>query len=640
MRARKLTASSHKPATAKEAASRQLFTTYRAFPVLAAILLTLLTALAYLPVLSFNFIRFDDPLYFSGNPRVLRGLTTDGLAWAFHTRDVANWHPLTWLSLMMDVSLFGQGPFGPHLTNFLLHIANTLLLFAALRQLTNAPGRSAFAAGLFALHPLHIESVAWVSERKDVLCAFFGFLALWAYARYAAAEPNRNRPDSRRLLFYLLSLLLFELGLLSKPMLVTFPFLLLLLDFWPLQRFPPFSGRQLLPLLIEKVPFLLLTLISCVLTLRAQNEGGAVQPLSNLPMSERLANVPVEYFSYLAKTFWPAQLSIIYPIQRPGPAMWLMLPASFAVVGLCSFALWSMRRFPFFFVGWFWFLGTLVPVIGLVQVGSQFIADRYTYIPLIGIFIIVSWGAFMLLSRWRMPVGAGRIAVVFVLASLVLVTRWQLTFWRDGETLFRRALEVVPDNAIAYATLGQYSYEGGQPDRAIEDYRHALALEPNDSDTHDNLGVVLAEQGQADEAIAEYNAALRLNPSNAEAHNNLANVLHHKGRTDEAIPHFREALRLDPDFPEAHNNLGNALAGRGELTEAVSHYRAALDLNPNLAEAHCNLGLALVRLGRRDEAVTEFNATLRLKPDFAIALRALQKLVPSSGNGSSPPARP
>jgi len=583
----------------------------------------IVTFAVFWPVLNYDYVSYDDPHYVFTNPQVQSGLTKETVNWAFRTGETANWHPLTWLSLMLDVDLFGSGPRGHHLVNLVLHVANTLLLFLVLRTFTGALWRSAAVAVLFALHPLHVESVAWISERKDVLSTWFGLLTVWAYGAYARSRGRQA------LKWYLLAGLAFALGLMSKPMLVTLPFVLLLLDYWPLRRLdittPQAFIAGVLRMAREKIPLFLLTVISCVVTFVFQKHGGAVQTLTNLSIGERLGNALVSYVRYLEKTFWPADLCILYPFENW--QAWQILSAAAILIALCLASLWFGRKLPFLPVGWFWFFGTMIPVIGLVQVGDQSMADRYTYLPLIGIFIVLAWGIGEIVSgrKWN-PAVVGSVTAA-VLIACVVQTRDQLSSWRDSEKLFRRAIERTTGNDIAYNGLGQHYHELGQMKAAEENYRAALHWNPNNAGAHNNLGAVLASKGLIDEAMHHYTIALQLDPNDADAHNNLGNALRRRDRTEEAIVHYEAALRIRPNFAEAHYNLGNTLVRQGKTGEGIEHYRSALRINPAFAEAHCNLGTQLARAGQREEALVHLTEALKLKPDFAEARRQLQLLV-------------
>jgi tetratricopeptide (TPR) repeat protein len=642
------------------------------------LLLATATLALFWPLKNCDYLYLDDPTYTTSNPHVRQGLTLDGVVWAFSTRQASNWHPLTWLSHMLDVDFFGLGPGGPHMENLLIHIANTVLLFLLLREFTGAHWRSAFVAALFALHPLHVESVAWIAERKDVLSTLFWFLTLWTYGRYARESKVRS-PKSK--LYYALALLAFVLGLMSKPMLVTLPFVLLLLDYWPLGRLPNFSSpvsdghphvsnfapltsrlSPLLPLLWEKIPFFVLSAISSVVTLFAQSK--AMGSLATFPIAARLENVIVSYARYLGKTFWPAELALPYPHPGQWPIVWV-ISAVAIVAGLSAAALRFGRKMPFVITGWFWFLGTLIPVIGLVQVGAQSMADRYTYVPLVGLFILLVWGADAALARWHLPEIVARAAAAMVLGACAIRTADQLRYWQNSETLFRHSIAITKNNPLAYSNLGYYLYNHGHWEEAIEDYHQALRMNPSDYASYDNLGFCYYNQGHLEEAITNYQQALRINPNDAntlnnlgtaltrrkqlpeaiqcyeaalrarpdypDAHNNLGVVLDEIGRTGEAIRHYNMALRLAPDDVQAHNNLANALAGQGQVNEAINHYRQALRLNPDFTQALNNLGWMLAGQSEYGEAIACYTRALKLKPDDEVLHKNLGNILARMG---------
>jgi len=554
-----------------------------------------------------DFVDYDDGGYFFDNAHVLAGLSLENVGWAFRTTHASNWHPITWLSLMLDAQLFGPAPFGPHLSNVLLHAINAVLLFRLLQRLTGAHWRSAFVAGLFALHPLHVESVAWVSERKDVLSAFFGLLTLLCYGRYAQAQQRKDQthaksdtpPRPKR--DYLLALLFFVLGLMSKPMLVTLPFAMLLLDWWPLGRIPTrldqaaanqafsqeqfrpkFSFSVLVPLLIEKLPFFVLSAASCAVTLVAQHEP--VKAMEQLPSSMRVVNAVVAYAAYLGKTFWPVNLAI--PYLHPGywPFGVFCLSAA-ALLAVCIFVLWYGRKWPFLVTGWFWYLGMLVPVIGLVQVGPQSMADRYTYLPLIGVFMMVIWGISTALARWRFPRAAARIGAIAILSVCAARTFDQLGHWQNTETLFQHTATVTKDNYIAHYNLGHFYFRKNRINEAIQHYSRAVQIRPHYDDALNNLGIALAVNGELDAAVERLQKAIEVAPHRPDTYYNLGNVLVMQRRLEEAATAYKQALTLNPDYPEAHSNLANVLAMQGDKNEAAKHYIEALRLNPHFDAA-------------------------------------------------------
>jgi len=644
--------------------------------------LGLITLGLYLPLLHHGFVEYDDQQYVTDNPRVQAGLTWAGLVWAigFHA---GNWHPLAWLSHMLDCQLYGARAGGHHLTSVLLHVASTLLLFSVLDRMMNLrcdespltpplsplhvnsrrgegekpssilhpPASrslwcSAAVAALFAWHPLHVESVAWIAERKDVLCAFFWMLTLLFYVQYVA----RRTPVR-----YLLALGAFVLCLMSKPMGVTLPIVLLLLDYWPLKRFTIYDLRfTIFRLVWEKIPFLILSVVGCVLTLRAQEL--AIVSTAGLSIARRVAHVLVAYNHYLAAMFVPRNLAVYYPYQLHLPAE--TVACAVVVLGLITMlAVINIRRRPYLMVGWLWYLGTLVPVIGLVQVGDQAWADRYTYLPSVGLFVAFIWFASEIIrARFVLQIASAILAV-----ALLATTSAQISYWKDTRTLFEHARQVTPRNYMAITMLGsllanEHKYdeaiayyqlalryqpafpeahfylgaaldEQGKLDEALVEYQKALWFKPTQEQTHIFMGMALGKQKKYDEAIAHYIAALKLNPDSAVAENNLARIYHTQGRLDEAIAHYREALKIDPKLALAHNNLGILLIQKGQLADGTRQLREAMQLDPTNSETRLNLGFALNQQNQWSEAVGLFTNVVRGDlPDprahyeFAVAL--------------------
>jgi len=607
-------------------------------PLGICLLLVAVTLAVYWPVMRYDFINYDDPDYFTANTYVQTGLTLPNMVWAFSTRRTTNWHPLTWLSLMLDAELFGKGPVGPHFTNLLLHAANTVLLFLLLQRLTAANWRSALVAALFALHPLHVESVAWISERKDVLSTFLGLLTLLFYAGYAQGvtvdtcrvtrtESILSRVTCHVSRFYWLALLFFVLGLMSKPMLVTLPLVMLLLDWWPLGRMSRVEGRgsRVRSLVLEKIPFFLLSAISCVVTFIAQQKGGSVISLVKISFAGRIENTFVSYARYLGKTFWPSHLAVLYP----HPIHWgagLIVFSLVLVIGFSVAAVWFGRQHPYVPMGWFWFVGTLVPVIGLVQVGIQSMADRYTYLPLIGVFLVVVWGFDEARVKWRLPETLVLfLAGMFLLAG-VWVTRSQLSYWRDSETLFRHTLAVTENNYLAYNNLGTCLSEKGQLAEARDCFQKSLRIKPNNVDALCNMGSVLTRAGQWNEAEDYYRRALQIAPDQADVLSNLGMVLVNQKQYAEAMANFVKALQVNPDSPSAHNNLATVLFIEHRYDEAARHFREALRLQPDNPQIYSNLGDALLQQGQTAEAVEYYQMALRLNPDDPKIKARLQAL--------------
>ena len=656
--------------------------------LLICLLLALGTLAVYWPVTRHEFVNYDDTDYVTQNAYVQAGLCAKSFAWAWGSEVARNWHPFTMFSHMLECQLFGLRPGWHHFTSLLLHAANAVLLFLVLRYLTGAIWRSALVAALFAFHPLHVESVAWVAERKDVLSTLFFLLTLWAYAAYVQ-KPTVNGPQptvgdpkaegrspkpragasstidrgarttghASRFTFhvsplYLLSFGCFALGLMSKPMLVTLPFVLLLLDYWPLGRFQSssrFSIAHWSFVIREKLPFFLLTATSCVVTFQVQQKGGAVLDVSNFPLAARIANALMSYVRYLGKMIWPEPLAALYLRKAPWPAWEVGLAAAFLLAVTVAVVRFARRR-PYLAVGWFWYLGTLVPVIGLVQVGMQSLADRYTYIPLIGLFIIIAWGGGELVAAWRLPAAVPATVAGLSLAACVVLTRAQLPYWQNSERLFQRMIAVNEGNYMAHYNLGNlYGREEKLTD-AVQQYEAALRAEPNYAEAENNLGTVLlrlrrfdeaiahhaaaarikpeylyvfnlanayADAGKPSEAIAQYQQALRLNPNSSAAHHNLGLVLQGQGRSQEAMAEFRAALALQPDYESAEHNLANRLADAGRLDEAIAHYLAAIRLDPKHAESYNGLGICYAMRGKMPEAERQFREAIRLNPEYA-----------------------
>jgi len=643
--------------------------------------LALVTAVLYWPLLHHGFVTLDDEAYITANPNVQSGLTGPGLIWAFQIGYAAYWHPLTWISHMLDCQLYGLNPAGHHLTSLLFHIANTLLLFAWLSRLTGAMWRSAFVAALFAWHPLHVESVAWACERKDVLSAFFWMLTLLAYTRYVTGDRWRvtqagdaSSPVTRHpSLCYCVALFFFACGLMSKPMVVTLPFVLLLLDYWPLGRVtgdrwrvtgekneaPSTLNPQLSTLLLEKLPFFALAAAGSVVTYLAQKGGGALWS-AGLPLPVRLANALVSYLRYLSKTFWPVDLAVVYPYPHHWPSA-LVIGAASLLAFWTGLALWRARQNPWLLVGWLWFLGTLVPVIGIVQVGPQSMADRFTYLPGIGLFLLVAWGLNDLATvrpPWQPIV---TLLGILALADCLVGTRIQLGFWQNSLSLFRHTVAVTQDNYIAINFLGRALDNAGKPDESLPLYEASARLEPHYAQAQFNLGMAslhrnrldeacehlgaavqlvpedagaryylgtaLLAAGRLNDAASQFAEAVRINPGLASAHAQLALALARQGRTAEAIVHFDRAARLEPDNPEAHFNLGLALLNNHQPAEAAAQFAAELRLTPNETKAHYRLAQALQQQNQSAEAARHYREALRLTPDFPEAKRELEEIL-------------
>ncbi len=569
--------------------------------------------------LAHGFLNYDDDDYVYANPNVIRGLTASGLRWVFTHVHADNWHPLTTLSHMLDAQLYGLQPWGHHLTNVVLHAVATVLLFLALRSLTGALWRSAFAAALFAIHPLRAESVAWISERKDVLSGVFFMLTLWSYARYA-------REAHRSVARYLTTLISFALGLLCKPTLVTLPFVLLLLDYWPLRRFPSARADETFVatwrrLILEKIPFFVLAAGSCVATILAQQK---VFETSFRPdLAERLGNAVVSYAVYLGEIAYPAHLAVLHPYRAGEPGIGTVLLAFFVLLAITGLAFVLRKSYPFLLIGWLWFLGMLVPMIGLVQVGLQSHADRYTYLPQIGLCIAVTWGAGELSGRWRHARTAAAIGGLLLVATLGVCAYREASHWQGSETLWSHAIENTSANWVAQNSLGRVLLEKGELAQAVSHFQEALKLEPVSEVIHTNLGKTLEREGRIDEAIFEFQRALELKPDDANAFSDLGDVAMAKEQIEQAISYYERAVQLKPDFAGVYNNLAIARLRLGQLDEAIGNYRQAIALRPDLPDPHYNLGNALARKGNLGEAIASYEASLRLRPNSATVHNAL-----------------
>jgi tetratricopeptide (TPR) repeat protein len=662
--------------------------------VLVRLALVTLTLAVYAQVYHHGFFLVDDGVYVKDNPRVQAGLNRPNIQWAFTTTAAANWHPITWLSHMLDCQVFGLGLAGHHLVNVFLHVLNVLLLFWVLDQMTGAIWPSAFVAAVFAVHPLHVESVAWISERKDVLSTFFWLLTMAAYSAYVR-KPGISR--------YVVILPPFVLGLMTKPMLVTLPCVLLLMDYWPLGRFavpPPVKGKAKpgfpWKALVDKAPLFGLAALSSLMTYYAQQSSGAVQTLDMLPLHQRAANAGVAYVLYAIHAVWPVNLSTYYPLAKDGLS-WGPVAGSLAfLAGISWLVAWKRRDRPYLAVGWFWFLGTLVPVIGLVQVGAQAMADRYMYVPLIGLSIMVAWGVPAVIppTRFRLPgLAAGFFSSVVILSVLCWI---QVSYWGDNITLYRHEADLRPDSYFAHCQLGIALKKAGRDDEAEPEFlktveilpnhmdanlylgliahgrkqfdqaiqRYTLALEhasgqPNRADVEINLGAALSASGRVEEAAKHYQAGIQLKPDQPEGRYNLANALAALGRRDEAVAHYREVLRLQPDNADARNQLqqllsagpvtsateakpkletardhyayGNKLAEQNRFSEAAEQYQAALKLDPNHIDSRINLGNTFAARGNPREALAQYREVLRVLPNCVDALTNAGKALTELG---------
>jgi Tfp pilus assembly protein PilF len=577
----------------------------------AALAVLAVTAWVFAPVRHHEFVDFDDPTFIVENPHVAGGLTSDNIRWAFAHAYDATGGPLTWLSHMLDVELFGMTPGPHHVFNVVLHVTNALLLLLLLWRLTRRVAPSALVAALFAVHPLHVESVAWVSERKDVLSTLFWFLATIAYVGYA------RRGGLRR---YLVVAVLLVLGLLSKPVVALAPFTWLLLDYW-LER----SGKPAQALVVEKLWFFVLGVAAMAWTLLAQREIGAVTSTASLSLASRAANAGVSYVTYLWKTVWPTDLAVFYPYPTAIP-LWTVAAAAAILIALSLLAWRTARHHPYIAIGWCWYVLTLVPMIGFVQVGSHARADRFTYVPLVGIFIAISWGlvAFARHSGVRRAVVAGT-AIAAVVACAV-VARAQVETWRTSETLWQQARAATGANFRAEAGLAEAARRRGDPDAAIAHYQEAVRLAPDAAEFHVNLGLLLVERNRVPEAAAAFQRAVDLRPADAESHNNLGAMLARQGRFADAVAQYRRALDVSPSYPLARRNLGLALAAAGDPGGGIREVLEALKLSPGEAQWHYEVGIMLANTGQIPDAVTHLQEAVRIAPQHGGARAALAAL--------------
>ena len=633
---------------------------------LIAVVLGLLVFLLYLPVIHFDFINYDDFDYVAANAHVNKGLSMEAVKWAFFSFHASNWHPVTWLSHMLDCQLFGLNAGWHHLTNLFFHLANTLLLFALFCKLTRQKWPATCVALLFAVHPLHVESVAWIAERKDMLSTFFFLTVLMTYTSYV-------RSPKKTALYYT-TLFLFMLGLMAKPMLVTLPFLLLVLDYWPLERFrlpargTLFADKKVLQnMIVEKIPFFLLSGISSYITVCAQKSAIAAEGL--YPLKFRLINAVIAYGTYIRKMFVPVHLSLPYPIEDK--INWASFWISLAVLLLISLiSLSTAKKRPYILAGWLWYLGTLVPVIGILQVGIQSMADRYTYIPLIGLFIMLTWGCNDICKRWKYLKFPAIVGLGIICILLTAATRHQLGFWQNSISLFRHSLKATDNNYVADNNLGLALMEQGnmtdsakyftdairinpgfslaylnlaynqasrhEDNKAIENYRKALSIDPNYVEAYCNLGNLYFRQGRYQEASENYLAALKIQPDSAQAYDGLGGVFTRIGNLDKAIFCFQKALSFAPDdastrqnLVEVYCNIGNLAFRQNQYQEASENYLAALKIQPDSAQAYNGLGAVFTRIGNLDKAIFCFKKALSLRPDDVSARQNLENLMKS-----------
>ena len=585
--------------------------------------LVIATLAVYWQVLNNDFVIYDDDKYVTENTHVHKGVTFDSLTWAFTSSHASNWHPLTWISHMIDYQLYGLNARGHHLTSLLFHVANTLLLFLILVRMTGTLWQSSFVAALFALHPLHVESVAWVAERKDVLSTFFMMLTVWAYILYVKKREIKG---------YLLVVLFFVLGLMSKPMLVPLPFILLLLDFWPLGRLCLLRDTKnvatgqhtneradIFRLVLEKAPFFALAVGSSIVTFIVQERGGAMEIAKTYSIQTRIINAFVAYTEYIVDMIWPVKLALLYPHPGNSLQLWKGVVAGFALVLITILVIRKARRIPYLAVGWLWYIVTLIPVIGIVQVGSQAMADRYTYVTLIGLFIIIAWGANDLLSKWRhRKIWLSTLAAI-ILPVLIVLTWKQVQYWENGITLFKHTLRHTSNNYVIHNNLGIVLREQGRTEEAIKHYLQALRSNPDYALAHYNLSNAYAEQGKNKKVIEACKHAIRIKPDYADAHYNLGVAYGGSGKYEEAVEAFKQVIRIDSNYLQAHYNLGGVYAGLGKYRDAIEAFQQVIRIDPDYALVRNNLGIAYGALGRYKEAAEAFQQAIRIDPDDADA---------------------
>jgi len=612
--------------------------------ILICVFLIAAIVAVYWPVYKYDFVKYDDDVYVTDNIHIQSGFNWQSIRWAFTASCAGNWHPVTMLSHTLDYQLFKDWAGGHHITNILFHIVNTLILFYVLTLMTASIWPSAFVAAAFALHPLHIESVAWVAERKDVLSTFFWLLTMLAYVRYV---------KNPKLKWYLAAFVLFVLGLMSKPMLVTVPFVLLLLDYWPLER--KISWR----LLIEKVPFFICSFVSCVVTFLAQQKGGAVVAFESFGLATRINNAVVSCLAYITKMIWPSRLAVLYPHPGDNLSTTKVVISGIILLLISIYVVYQTRRHKFFAVGWFWFLGTLVPVIGLVQVGIQAMADRYSYIPLIGLFIIIAFGAKEFIPKRRYKILAVLTAVILI--GWGITAGRQLRYWKDSISLFEHTLAVTENNYHIYSNYATYLTGLGRFNEAIEQFDKLLAVRPASAEAHNNLGSALIKAGKVDLAVEHFRLAIKYKPGFPQAYCNIGFVLLEQGKLEESVPYFKQALKIKPDYIGAYTDLarafmelkkfdetietcgkalkfdpdnvfvrgylGMALAGVGKTDEAIKEISFVLNIRPNDVEMHRNLGILLERKGQNTEAIEEYRKAVQIDPNDINSQQLLESAV-------------
>ena len=594
-----------------------------------ALFLTIAILSTYWQVRNFDFINFDDKVYISNNQVVQEGLSADGVRWAFSTFHGANWHPVTWLSHLLDVSLYGMDAGKHHVVNLIFHIINTLLCFLLFFRMTNSLWPSAFIAMLFGIHPLHVESVAQVAERKDLLSTFFLFVTVWSYSVYV------ERP---RLITYLITLFLYALGLMSKPMLVTLPFVFFLLDYWPLNRYNASSKVKFSPykkgrrhfytfLIMEKMPFIMFSFFSCIITFFAQREGGAVGSIRSYPIDIRIANALSSYVRYLEKMVWPVDLSFFYPYLLQTD-LWKTWIYGLVLLFVTLIIFQKRKTMPYLPVGWLWYIGTLVPVIGFVQVGGQSMADRYTYIPLIGPFIMIAWSFYMCGKQWA----NSKKTLISVLSSSTVVVLMSMTwvqagYWSNSISLFNHAIKVTEHNVIAHLNLGIVLFEEQKPREALTHFKEIIRIKPRYAEAYNNLGMVYLELGKIDKAMDHLQRALSINPNLEKAHNNMGVALEKKGDYSGAITHYKEALRLNPNHVRSLYNIGVIYYKLEEFEKAMAYFQQVLKQDSAYSDAYNSIGVILFRVGKVNGAIRLINIALQIDPDNEFAEKNLNEIL-------------
>jgi Tfp pilus assembly protein PilF len=578
--------------------------------------LALIVIVPFYQTSQFEFVIYDDSAYIMSNKNIQAGFDRSSVSWVFTTLFASNWQPLTWLSLMLDYKMYGTGAGGYHVTNVLIHLVNTLLLFLIFGRMTGRLWQSGFVAALFSVHPLHVESVAWVMARKDVLSAMFWLLTMGAYAYYA------DNPSLKR---YVWVVIAFVLGLMSKPMIVTLPFVLLLLDYWPLRRFQGGIFIAGWRLILEKIPLIALSAIVSVITIYGQGSSGALKSLGDIGLSDRMANAIVSYGGYMAKMLWPMNLTCFYPYPPSFPISIVLLSLTF-LGAVCFFSFKYIRTAPYLAMGWFWYLITLLPVCGIIQVGDQAMADRYTYIPLIGLFIAIAWGIPDLLKgnpfyRYFIPIAAG-----ITILLLVILTFNQTGIWKNSVALFEHAIAVTEGNYVAHNNLGSYLMRLNRFDEAASHFEKVVQIKPDDEKYLNNLGIALFRQNRYDEAMKYYLRAIAVNPDFADSYINAADVCLFSGRENEALEYYRKGLHLRPGNPVAESNVADILIRQEKLDEAIIFLRAAIRHHPDYAVARNTLAVVLARKNQISEAIDELNEALRINPRYTEAINNLSKL--------------